>query len=102
MPKAQFGAKVQPQLRQLYGDFRCEPLLSDALENLEIVIRHLLCFRPVTDVFSKACKNSSNFFSVKRLRGDERIIERLAGHEPRYASPYELAVRSVIAQPTVL
>ena len=62
----------------------------------------LLCFRPVTDVFSKACKNRSNFLSAKRLRGDERIIERLAGHEPRYASPYELVVRSVIAQPTVL
>src|SRR5207302_9500819 len=60
------------------------------------------CFRPVTDVFSKACKNRSNFLSAKRLRGDERIIERLAGHEPRYASPYELVVRSVIAQPTVL
>ena len=102
MTKTQFGGKVQPQLRQLDGDLRFEPLLPDALENLQIVIRHLLCFRPVTDVFSKACKNRSNFLSAKRLRGDERIIERLAGHEPRYASPYELVVRSVIAQPTVL
>jgi len=102
MPKTDFGGKVQPQLRQFDGDFRLQPLLPDALKNLQIVIRHLLRFRPVADVFSKTCKNSSNFFSAQRLRGDERIIERLAGHEPGYAFPYELVVRSVIAQPTVL
>src|SRR5690242_11792424 len=66
------------------------------------MIRHLLRLRAVADVFSQMRENRPNFLSAKRLRGDERIIQRLARHEARNTPPYKLVMRSMVAEPAVL
>src|SRR5690349_5861821 len=76
--------------------------MPDALKNFQIMIRHLLRLRAIADVFSEVRENRTNFLSAKRLRGDERIIQRLARHEARNTPPHKLVMRSMVAEPAVL
>jgi hypothetical protein len=66
------------------------------------VIRDLLRLRALADVFPEVRENRSNLLASQILRGNESILERFSGHEPRDASPHELVVGSMIAQPAVL
>src|SRR5215470_8113898 len=66
------------------------------------MIRHLLRFRAVADVFSQSREHRSDSLSAERLRGDECVVQRFPWHEARHAFPHKLVMRSMVAQPAVL
>jgi hypothetical protein len=66
--------KVQAKLRQLDGDFRLQPFLPDAVENFHVVLRDLLRFRAIADVFAEVRENRSNLLAPQSLCGNERVV----------------------------
>src|SRR5712692_4680327 len=102
MLEAEVRREIQTELRQFDGNLRAQALLSDALQNFQIVCGNLLRLGAVLDIFSQVRENSSDLLPTQNLGCAKCIIEPFAGHEPRHAPPDKRVIRCTMPQPLVL
>ncbi len=96
---AQLGIDIEAQLRRLDGDLALHPAGLDALERDHVMRQHGIGFGLVGDVLAQVRERHRESELVLLGRGDQRLVERLARHEPADGQLHELAARGLALEP---
>jgi hypothetical protein len=66
------------------------------------VIRNLLRFLRILDVFAEVREYGANLFAAKSLRRLHGFVESFSRHEPGNAAPHKSIASGMVSQPSIL
>src|SRR6202041_2505801 len=76
-----FAIQIEAKLRKLYGHFGGQTGRTDALQNVEVVIRDRLRLGAALNVFAELRDEGSDALFCQLERGRESVVNRFTRHE---------------------
>jgi hypothetical protein len=94
--------EVEAEVRRLDRDLGVEPRHGDAVEHLEIVLRHRPRLGPIVHILPEGGEHRGKAPLPETTGRHERRVEGLPRHEPGDAPANEPVPRQMFAQPPVV
>ena len=99
--EADLRVVVEPELGRLDRDLAGDPGSDDLVDGLDVVVGDLVGRREVLEVLAEPGVHRPDPGRLERQRGRERVLERLARHEPADGALHEPEPRQALLQPPV-
>src|SRR5260370_16589886 len=99
--QAKILIQIEPELRQLDGDFHGKVTGSNTMENLQVMLGYSCGLALLRDVFSEMSQNSRDIGSCQIAGGAEGIFETFTRKKAPYGTAQEIRPTSLLTHPPI-